>query len=91
MLEVRKANGEHYPPDSLYSLCTGLLRYIREERPEINIFKDPTFVGFQRALDSEMKRLRSTGLGVKRKQAEPITSDCYGKKACWETVLLRYY
>ena len=58
-----------------YSVCTGLLRYIRETRPEteINIFKDPAFSGFQRILDGEMKRLRSLGLGVKRKQAEPIT------------------
>ena len=73
MLEIRKANGEQYPPDTLYSVCTGLLRYIRETRPEINIFKDPAFSGFQRTLDGEMKRLRSLGLGVKRKQAEPIT------------------
>lgn len=73
VLEVRKANGEQYPPDTLYGVCTGLLRFIRETRPEINIFKDPAFSGFQRTLDSEMKRLRSLGLGVKRKQAEPIT------------------
>ena len=73
VLEVKKGNGEQYLPDTLYSVCTGLLRFIRETRPEINIFKDPMFSGFQRTLDSEMKRLRSLGLGVKRKQAEPIT------------------
>ena len=38
---------------------------IRQDRPEINIFKSPT----QRALDGEMKRLRSTGLGVAKKKA----------------------
>ena len=65
VLEVRKENGDHYPPDTLYSICSGLLRYIRQNRPEINIFKSPTFTGFQRTLDGEMKRLRSTGLGVK--------------------------
>ncbi|MCG8625945.1 MAG: hypothetical protein MJE68_28605 [Proteobacteria bacterium] len=25
VLEIRKANGEQYPPDALYSVCTGLL------------------------------------------------------------------
>ena len=73
VLETKKSNGEHYPPDTLYAICNGLLRFIRETRPEINIFKDPVFCGFQRTLDSEMKRLRTLGLGVKRKQAEPIT------------------
>ena len=74
VLEARKANGDHYPPDTLYCICSGLLRFVRVTRPEINIFKDPAFAGFQRTLDSEMKRLRSLGLGVKRKQAEPITT-----------------
>ena len=36
----------------------------------MNIFK---YAGFQRTLDSKMKRLRALGLGVKKKQAEPIT------------------
>jgi hypothetical protein len=70
VLEVRKANGDYYPPETLHNICSGLLRQIR---PEINIFKSPTFAGFQRNLDGEMKRLRSTGLGVRKKQAEPIT------------------
>ena len=67
VLETRKSDGEHYSPDTLYGICTGLLRYIRETRPEINIFKDPVFVGFQKTLDSEMKRLRTLGLGAKKK------------------------
>ena len=75
VLEARKANGDCYTPDTLYSICSGLLRYIRENRPEINIFKSSSFAGFQRTLDGEMKRLRSTGLGVKRKQTEPITNE----------------
>ena len=55
-----------------YSMCCGLLRYVREVKPEINIFKDPQYADFQRTLDAEMNRLRSTGLGVKPKRAEPI-------------------
>ena len=84
--EARKKNGDHYPPDTLYCICSGLLRFVRETRPEINIFKDPTFAGFQRTLDSEMKRLRSLGLGVKKRQAEPITTD--EESLLWEKGLL---
>ena len=53
----------------------------------MNVFNDPIlllFAGFQRTLDSEMKRLRALGLGVK-KQAEPITIEeekaCFGRRA----------
>ena len=73
VLEARKENGEPYPPDTLYSICAGLLRYAWERRPEINIFKDHQYAGFQKTLDGEMKRLRSLGLGVKKRQADPIT------------------
>ena len=73
VLEVRKENGEPYPPNTLYSICAGLLRYFRECQPEINIFKDHQFAEFQKTLDGEMKRLRSLGMGVKKRQAEPIT------------------
>ena len=47
VLETRKADGEHYPPDTLHVICSGLQR---ETRPEINLFKDPAFAGFQRTL-----------------------------------------
>ena len=55
-------------PDTLYNICAGLfnLRYIREPRPEINIFKDSNYANFQRTLDGEMKRLRALGLGVRK-------------------------
>ena len=55
ILETRKADGNHYPPDTLHVICSVLQRLIRETRPEINLFKDPAFAGFQRTLDSKMK------------------------------------
>ncbi len=40
VLEVRKESGELYNPTALYQLCCGLLRAIREYRPEWNILKE---------------------------------------------------
>lgn len=33
VLETKKANGEFYPPDTLYIICSGLQRYIHETWP----------------------------------------------------------
>ncbi|XP_068712788.1 zinc finger MYM-type protein 2-like [Montipora foliosa] len=73
---VRKMDKSEYPPSSLYLLCTGLQRYLRETRaPELKIFESPHFKLFQDSLDAEMKRLTVKGLGCEIKQAEPITDD----------------
>ena len=86
VIEVRNSCGNVYPPNTLYSVCCGLQRYIKDHRPQINIFKDACFSGFIKTLDSEMKRLRSVGLGVTRKQAEPLTVD--EENSLWEQGLL---
>ena len=49
------------------------LQYVCDIKPATNFFKDPVFSGFQKTLDSEMKRLSSLGVGVKKRQAETIT------------------
>ncbi len=87
ILEVRKAIGDEYPPNSLYSICCGMMRYIREVKPEVNFFISPVFTGLKRTLDGEMKRLRALGQGVKRKRAEPITT-INEEDAMWEKGLL---
>ncbi len=86
VLEVRRKDGQLYPPQTLYSLCCGLLRYVREIKPDINFFKDAQFSGFQRTLDGLMKQLRSCGLGSKKRQAEPITIN--EEAILWEQGLL---
>ena len=86
VLETRKRNGDYYPPKTLYAICCGLQRYIQEHRPEVNIFASPSFASFRKVLDGEMKRLRSSGLGVSVKQAEPITVD--EENQLWEKGVL---
>ena len=74
ILEVRKQNGSEYPPNTLHHLICGIMRFLRQNgRPEIDFFKNDSFLEFRTSLDAEMKRLQSTGLGSKRKQAEPLT------------------
>ena len=75
VLEVRRADQQHYPPDSLYSLCTGLQRSLKfNDRAEVRLFSDCKFSRFQSTLDSEMKRLRSMGK-YKKKKAEVIGTE----------------
>ena len=40
-----------------------------------NFFSDACFAAFRKTLDGEMKRLRSLGMGVVTKQAEPVIED----------------
>ena len=72
IVEVRRQDGKNYPPNTLYQICCGIVRFVREVKPDLDVFKDKAFGEFRRTLDAEMKRLRSLGLGTTVKQAEPI-------------------
>ena len=41
----------------------------------MNFFKDSSFAELRMTLDAEMKRLQRSGLGSKKKKAEPITPE----------------
>ena len=51
VLEVRKANKEHYCPDSLYHLCYGLQCALRNAGKDINFFDQFQFAEFRAVLD----------------------------------------
>ena len=87
VLEIRRRDGERYPPASLYQLCCGILRYLRAAgRAEVNIFEQAEFHTFRATLDSEMKRLNSTGQYIHKRRAEPITVE--DENVLWEVGLL---
>ena len=78
VLEIRKKKepGSVYPPNTLYQMCCGLQRFLRDNgRPGLNVFEDPKFKHFQDCLDAEMKRLTNIGIGSTVKQAEPLRED----------------
>ena len=63
IVEVRKKNGDFYPPKSLYLLSVGLLRFNRDAGVNMNFMddRDDRFLRFRRILDSQMKMLTSKG------------------------------
>ena len=87
VVEVRKENGEFYPPNSLYALCCALQRDIRTKngRSHVNFFTDAAFNQFRQVLDSQMKVLQSTGK-FENKQSAIITEEIEDK--LWEEKFL---
>jgi hypothetical protein len=56
--EIRKRGGDEYPPNSIYQVCVGIQRHLRDNhRPELEIFKHANFKLFQDVIDSQMKSL----------------------------------
>lgn len=89
VVEVRKKKepGSVYPPNSLYQLCCGLQRFLRDNGwPELNLFTEPTFKHFQDCLDAEMKRLTRIGVGSNVKEAQPFSNEDENK--LWDLGLL---
>jgi hypothetical protein len=72
---MRNQGGTEYPPNAVHYTCAGLLRHLREHERPIDLFSGSQFTSFQAALDGEMKRLQSKGLGTTKKQEEVITEE----------------
>ena len=68
--ETRKVNGDPYPPATLQSLLSGLLRHTRsvdESRaPSTFATDNPAFKELHYTMDSLYKQLRSNGVGSKK-------------------------
>ena len=89
VVEVRKKGqkAEFYPPTTLYQICCGLLRFLRNNGlAALNIFDDPMFKHFQDTLDGEMKRLTSLGVGANIRQAQAFSEE--QEELWWKSNLL---
>ena len=61
--ETHKQNGNKYPPKTLYSLLTGLLRYCRDKNPSCPNNEDHRFHTLHNSIDNIMHELRQSGIG----------------------------
>ena len=86
ILEVRKENGQHYPPATLHHIVSGIMRFLRQSGRQLDLFQDPAFQEFRTVLDSEMKHLKAAGLGSKTRKAEPLTEE--EEELLWEKGIL---
>ena len=86
-LEVRKRNGEKYPPNTLYQLACGLLRHLRDDcgRYDLNILDEhnPNFVSSWQVLDGIMKKSHTEGLGCNPKQKQAVSPE--HEKLLWDS------
>eukprot|EP00058_Branchiostoma_floridae_P002244 XP_002587732.1 hypothetical protein BRAFLDRAFT_94635 [Branchiostoma floridae] len=87
IFEVRRIDGKPYPPKTLYCLVSGLMRHFREDlnRHDMNFLdrSDIRFAEFRKALDAKMKELTAAGVGVTKRQADPLTTD--DEDRLWES------
>ena len=76
--ETRSCTGESYPPATVYSLLSGILRHMRSQNPTFPNFLDrnnPDFATFITTLDNLFKDLRSNGVGATSKHCEGISKE----------------
>ena len=73
VVEARKQGGEPYPPTTLQSLLSGLLRYMRERRgdtPDFLSKKDVRFQDLRGTLESTFSELHKKGVGAEVKRTK---------------------
>ena len=86
VLEVRRKDEKPYAPDTIYQICCGLLRLLKEaNQAKVNILSNPEFIQFRGTLDAYMKELRGTGKYQPRK-ADVISQS--HENLFWEKNLL---
>ena len=77
IVEVRKTNGENYPPATLHQILSVLLRYMREVSPQCPNFLDKSDARFRklhRTMDAVFHDLHVDGIGRQVKHAQLITA-----------------
>uniref|UniRef100_A0A1X7VKI1 ZMYM2-like/QRICH1 C-terminal domain-containing protein n=1 Tax=Amphimedon queenslandica TaxID=400682 RepID=A0A1X7VKI1_AMPQE len=91
-MEVRNEQREVYQSGTLYTVCAGIQRCIREKRlafdiaEPLDIYKDHHFNLFRSSLDSVLKDLYKRGIGNVKKQADVISEKLEEK--LWDDNLL---
>ena len=84
VLEVRKMDGEKYPPGTIKSLLSGINRELAKNKADFSIMdrSDRRFRELHLTLDSVSSKLHRNGVGVDKKNAKVISKDL--EDLCWE-------
>ena len=86
-VEVRKEDGNHYPPKTLQLLLCGLQRYVKTtHRIQVNYMRDPEFLCLRNTLDAYYRKLHKNGIGCATKKTELLTRE--DEEKLWQTGVL---
>lgn len=74
-VECRRMDGKEFPPGTLYQICCGLQRHLRNNdiNKQIMLTSNTAYSYFHRALDAKCKELTRRGIGIHTKQADALT------------------
>ena len=79
IVETRKVTGESYPPTTLNSILSGILRYMRsldsQKCPNFFAKNNLTFTTLRNTMDSIFRALRKEGVGSEKNNAKPFTKE----------------
>ena len=74
--EVRKKDGEQYPPKTLHHYILGIQRHMRQtQKSSVNLLEDPEFLQLQNLLDALYRKLHAAGIGTTSKKTPVLTID----------------
>ena len=85
IVEIRKENGEQYPPSSMYDLISGLSLYLEREHGFTNKLVSGAFRSVRNTLDNIMKERTAEGVGG-RPERDPILEE--HEQLLWEKGIL---
>ena len=74
IVEIRKENGEQYPPSSMYDLISGLSLYLERKHGFTNKLVSGAFRSVRNTLDNIMKERTAEGVGG-RPERDPILEE----------------
>ena len=75
LLEIRKADGGEYEPDSLTSIRNSLERFLREQQYKYSLIESREFSKHREVLKAKRKELKSKGKGRKPNAARPLSKE----------------
>ena len=83
--EIKKQDGTDYPARTIWKICCGIQRALREDDKMLHIFDEanPSYDEFLKQIDARMKELTAAGVGIEPERADPISKK--DEEQLWNT------